>query len=181
MKKLLIFTGVLLSTITFGNAFASAVISKTFDGNVAVCNSKTNVGERGYRLKLVSETETDTTKEVVMILELLKCSETATGFEFTSSTLNELTEKYYVDPNGKLKQIKTKIDSIIFSGFNQNAKNVGEGKIENNEKNGLVVRLSIANKTDKQVFILCAVVESIPDMPNLEPVEAMVGGFVLNF
>lgn len=177
--KTLFLGSICLFSIISNPSLARTKIVKAFDGGVAVCESRSDVGNRAYLLKRIDGKNETSKKEIFLKLELFKCAETKNGNQLVSLALNELTTKYYISGAGELKKIKTKLEELNLVAVSDSSQFLGEGKITIKKNGEMVVHFSLSQQIEKSITILASITESTPEIQGSESITYHGGGFIL--
>lgn len=149
MKKLILTLAVLLPTLSF----ASTVV-KTFDGGVARCKEGADIGSRAYRLKLLSETHSETHKKISLSVSMFACLKTDEGLRLVPISLNSAVARPYINASNELDSLSTELSDTRLFAFTEKAQVVGDIVLKENAEGKMLATLSVPHNLNTNQVIL---------------------------
>lgn len=152
--KFLLFVSLFSQLAMFSHAQASD-IGKTFDGTSARCQDLIDIGNSAYRLKIFSEKQSGSTREILFDVNFLKCEASKNGgVGLVPAAGNEILNQRILTQNSEAI-VEHKILSFSLTAFTESGKLFDKVLIGDLSQTRARVRISIdENKLDKGETIL---------------------------
>lgn len=175
---------ILILTMSFSAFSRASELKKTIDVGVAKCDELSDIGSRTFRLSILTETQTSTTRDIEMNLELLKCQQNSDrGFDFQPTYADEVLLKKMDVPEKGIMSVKSTLISLNIDALSQDGKLLTQGRILELAQGQYTLSFRDIDINQKDAIITSKFVEEydLQDSEKPQTIDSIGVSYLLNF